>query len=193
MTEYCRNKDRAVITFTIDGQSERLEVSPTPVKVEENPVGAIDPSTHCNNMIEPINIKTYGEIETIKLLTPTFAKLNAERNQETERPCPIPQIVGDRLVSYFDGQDLGNYELNKYGCCYEVYYKGGDRKQLKVTDGNGNTVYDKTGNIKNLKVGCDSDCPDGHIKCQCNKYPGYCCIDCNEYVEKIKNAARRIK
>lgn len=191
---YCENKDRAVITFVIDGNPERIEVSPTPVTVEENPTGAIEPSTVCNDMREPINIKTYGEIDRIELLTPQFARLTPERNAEFPRDCPIPQIVGDRLVSYFDGPEGDeNYKLNKYGCCYMVYYKGGDKKRLKITDGNNNIVYDKTGVVKNLKVGCDSDCPDGHLKCDCNRYPGYCCIPCDEYATKISNAARRIK
>lgn len=30
------------------------------------------------------------------------------------------------------------------------------------------------------------DCPDGHLKCMCNTYPGYCCIPCSQ----IKQALR---
>lgn len=43
------------------------------------------------------------------------------------------------------------------------------------------------------QISCDDNCPDGQMKCSCDKYPGYCCISCSDIVSKIKNLASRLK
>lgn len=51
--------------------------------------------------------------------------------------------------------------------------------------------------VKNCdyKITCDDDCPDGHLKCECSAYPGYCCIPCNEIklgIQSITAAVRSV-
>lgn len=36
-----------------------------------------------------------------------------------------------------------------------------------------------------FNVGCNDDCPPGHIRCETSAYPGYCCIPCNEIKSEI--------
>jgi hypothetical protein len=65
-------------------------------------------------------------------------------------------------------------------------------KGLFVFDENGSLIARVDADATPYKVDC-GDCPPGSIKCKCSHYPGYCCIPCQETVNKVNNIAAKIK
>lgn len=56
---------------------------------------------------------------------------------------------------------------------------------VTIQDCNGNQIYNKSGQVCNTSYNCDG-CPDGTIQCNCNDYPGYCCLPCEAIEEEIQ-------
>lgn len=43
-----------------------------------------------------------------------------------------------------------------------------------------------------FKVACEG-CPEGTIKCECDSYPGYCCVSCSELKTNIAGITATVK
>ena len=63
-----------------------------------------------------------------------------------------------------------------------------------VISNNGNTIFTDKGECPcNFNVACGDDCPDGSIRCDCDSYPGYCCIPCDEVKGGIANITAMLR
>lgn len=56
---------------------------------------------------------------------------------------------------------------------------------VTIQDCNGNQIYNKSGQVCSFAYNCNG-CPDGTIQCNCNNYPGYCCLPCQAIEEEIQ-------
>lgn len=65
--------------------------------------------------------------------------------------------------------------------------------EIKVSK-NGQIIFSDKGVCPvKFDVTCDEDCPEGSHKCTHNKYPGYCCLPCEETGQRINNIANKIR
>jgi hypothetical protein len=104
----------------------------------------------------------------------------ASRSDHPSFPgCTIQVIIIDDLEQY------GAFPGDAY-----LISEGESDCIIKVKNKNFQDTY-KCGT--EYEVICDDDCPPGHIKCEHNGYPGYCCIPCKSTAERINNLASRIK
>lgn len=62
---------------------------------------------------------------------------------------------------------------------------------------NGKVLFTDTGSCPcTFTIACGNQCPDGTIRCQCQSYPGYCCIPCGDIegrIERLTALVRSIK
>lgn len=66
--------------------------------------------------------------------------------------------------------------------------------KLEVKDKTGKLIFEKAGNCPiKFTVACGDSCPEGHIKCKCSDYPGYCCIPCEQLKNEVKSIKSTIK
>ncbi|MBW4677840.1 MAG: hypothetical protein KME52_28745 [Desmonostoc geniculatum HA4340-LM1] len=71
-------------------------------------------------------------------------------------------------------------------------YNNGKR-ELVVTGTSGREYLRVEVSDCNYIVTCDDNCPPGHIKCECDSYPGYCCIPCSEIRSEISSATATLR
>ncbi|MEY2859283.1 MAG: hypothetical protein RLZZ74_3596, partial [Cyanobacteriota bacterium] len=71
---------------------------------------------------------------------------------------------------------------------------GKDRCAIQVFNTkSGELIFQDQGDCPCVfEVQC-GNCPDEHIECKANHYPGYCCIPCESISQKIHNLANRIQ
>jgi len=75
------------------------------------------------------------------------------------------------------GLPVANGEYPCFGCL------GGCN--VTIQDCNGDTIYNNSGGNCSTSFACDG-CPTGTIQCNCNNYPGYCCLPCQAIEEEIQ-------
>jgi hypothetical protein len=64
---------------------------------------------------------------------------------------------------------------------------------LQVRDINQNLLFSNSGKCPiTFQVSC-GNCPDRHLECKCNAYPGYCCIPCSEIKGGIAAATAAVR
>lgn len=89
-------------------------------------------------------------------------------------------VQGNRMYCYFDagGESSGAdfYADNEGICSYKVLLKN---QPFTIKDSLGNVIYSNPDVSCNYTVACDEECPPGYCRCECKKYPGYCCYDSN--------------
>ncbi|AFY54387.1 hypothetical protein Riv7116_1846 [Rivularia sp. PCC 7116] len=65
--------------------------------------------------------------------------------------------------------------------------------EIIVYDKDGKQLYQNTGKSPcNVEIACDDDCPKGYLKCESNKYPGYCCLPCKDTASKIRDLGNKL-
>jgi hypothetical protein len=58
----------------------------------------------------------------------------------------------------------------------------------------GNTLYREVGECPiKWNYSCDNECPDGFLKCECDEYPGYCCLPCGSVEAGITSIKTQIE
>ncbi|BAZ36970.1 hypothetical protein NIES4101_28910 [Calothrix sp. NIES-4101] len=65
--------------------------------------------------------------------------------------------------------------------------------QIVITTEDGTVFNSKIGKKCSFDYSCDDNCPEEHVKCEKDSYPGYCCLPCASTAQKIHNLANRIK
>lgn len=62
-----------------------------------------------------------------------------------------------------------------------------DGCEITIFDKDGGQLYkDKGKSPCKVEVACGDACPEGYLKCSSNKYPGYCCLPCQQTANKIR-------
>lgn len=155
MSEYCLGCKKA--TITINSPFLTIEVdAPAEVQIVDSSL-----ETYIHDMTTPIN-QTYDRVVKSVALTTSGQTYNNGAPVNPIRDCPIPSINGKQITSDFDNY----YPDNTGSCSYQVILGGG----ISI---NGKTY---ASNDNQFQVACDSDCPNGYCKIDCEQYPGYCCI-----------------
>lgn len=196
MTRYCENKSKATISFSLNGRQQRIEVEPCPVDVE-----ITQESTATDGVWSTIKyaytlegqeyidvVSAWGAIEGIRESEGSIQLLCRGRDFPSgPNPSPFWEFVttistafiqlNPRIISIIrdDGQLVNDQQI------------------ITIKDINGNILYQKSGKVENLQVGCDEGCPDGYIKCEASVYPGYCCISCSEIKTGIASATAMVR
>ncbi|MDZ8240145.1 MAG: hypothetical protein RMZ69_23850 [Nostoc sp. ChiQUE01a] len=66
-------------------------------------------------------------------------------------------------------------------------------KGVQIIDSTGAVIFDDNAVDCNWDVKCDEECPEGSHKCTHNKFPGYCCVSCQEVGNRLKNIAAQLR
>lgn len=75
-------------------------------------------------------------------------------------------------------------QVNPAGLYFQLFSLDGCR--IIITDQQGE-IFNKVFNqCPKYEVFCDDNCPEGYLKCKSDKYPGYCCLSCQETANKIR-------
>jgi|SRR6476469_204261 len=76
------------------------------------------------------------------------------------------------------------------GQCLECI---GNSCSIAFKDLQGNILYRETGECPiTWKYSCDDECPEGFLKCECDEYPGYCCMPCSPILNRLSTIENKI-
>lgn len=198
---YCEEGNTAVITVSFNGQKETLEAPDTPICVKKE---SIDSNT---------GKKCYRFQAFLKGVV-TFEHfacgVNAYYQSDSSLINNGAWLVVDGVIQngtyyyYWSGNHGGvNYSRtleivtdsntrtgSSSGDCSNC---NSDSVKVTIKDKNGNQLYQKTGKDPcNVLVSCNG-CPSGQIKCDCDAYPGFCCISCSEIKGGIASATAMLR
>jgi hypothetical protein len=110
-------------------------------------------------------------------------------------PYPNLTACSWTKLTFFIGDDISTTQ--NFPSAYQIaqvnnpdYSPGG--KALIIKDSLGNQLFKANARDCNFIVNCNDECPEGSHKCTHNKYPGYCCVPCEETGDKLKNIASTV-
>lgn len=103
--------------------------------------------------------------------------------------CPT-KTATYRISNQF-GQSDGNifYAIIPSGFSFVPW-----KCRVEILDADNNEVFAKDypyGQCPKVQVKC-AECPTGFMKLKINRYPGYCCVNCQELKNKISNMGRKL-
>lgn len=184
----CENATKAIVMLTYsDSIQERIISSKPPVSVlleqhNENGKKIYIRGTAYNSSCNPL---------------PNYEEFRGTVSLETQ--VALVQLPGGTCPSgvQYAVQNAGGstgteWIAESVSLREEPFYKG---CQIKVIDLTG-TIYQKNAvnqQCPTYKISCDNDCPEGEMKCECNAYPGYCCISCLEIKAEIQSTTAMVR
>ncbi|BAY10637.1 hypothetical protein [Calothrix sp. NIES-2098] len=194
MTEYCNIGDKPKVNFKFATQLEEIyqsNVSPIDVSVEDFSVNTINYnpngyriSFYSTNSGTPgiLTVRDYNIVDT------------GNGNQDLRYVLQVQRCGEDGLHDYTN-VDPNSITVMPTVTCPDVK-PDKYRSRLHVKElGQTNDVFTVEGDYPcKYRVAC-SDCPPGTCRCDCDNYPGYCCLPCNEIGQKIAvitEAVRRL-
>lgn len=192
MTEqHCEGKKKAWIEFRLDTNKnwEKLEVENPPISVD-----IIAPQAGWYDEYDGLfgDCKTpyFNQIYWLNDEDPTASYSMRADRQGTPPNCgKYGSLYRNNIFVYHaNGYTRSEIKFKKPTC------------KLEIRDGTGTLIFSRETEKKNSKcpieirqITCDDECPPNHIKCECSKPPGYCCIPCGEIVGPLNALANRIR
>ncbi|MBD2516865.1 hypothetical protein H6G93_17940 [Nostoc sp. FACHB-973] len=192
MSRYCENKSSATVNITWSSGEKKQVIS-------ENPY--ID--------VSAVTTASY----TLEYYYSPIGIIGAGTNTKSIGSFVYPLTLGN--ISYSNPSEYGG---NKYS---DVSYTDGSNNsgtiavvhnsvyghtvsnlrliassiqtQVTITDSQGKVIVVSAEGTATWEVSCDDDCPADSHKCTHNKYPGYCCVPCQEVGNRLKNIASKVR
>lgn len=194
MTRYCESKSSAIINITwSEGKKERV--------ASDSPYVDVTSSSQSSYVLHyyyhPIGIS--GEGQFTRNIGVYSAPLTLGSIVYSN---PSSSGFGGYLwsdVNYVDGSgNSGTIPVshnNVYGHTVTDVYVTNDGivTKVSVVDKNAKVIQITGNGTATWTVTCDDECPPGYMKCECNSYPGYCCISCSEIRSGINNATALLR
>ncbi|MBD2438258.1 hypothetical protein [Nostoc sp. FACHB-110] len=176
----CENKSKAIVIWQWQGEQEKnFETKQTPVDVTLTPI------TNSDNPYW--NVKNQAG-ETIFTFQSHSYNLFANTTYERQPKA------GDYLIELVNAS---NQITSQFVYDFPVSISLANITGCKIEIKNGNTLlFSEQRNNKPCpvyKIRCENDCASDEIKCECNHYPGYCCVPCNHVKSKIAQATATLK
>ncbi|MBD2412212.1 hypothetical protein FACHB389_35910 [Nostoc calcicola FACHB-389] len=171
---FCAGKRKAIVKYTKPNKERvRVELNQVPINI------TIEPSS-------PGTYRFYGVGDdklfyefTASGINPGYS-VNSGFNGRGMTPTMNSAFIKPQSYYYVSG--YGIQEIVKAVGC-----------QIKIT-GSSNVFTDTVECPNgNYEVSCDDECPLGHIRCECDSYPGYCCIPCSEIRSEIAAATTALR
>jgi hypothetical protein len=116
--------------------------------------------------------------------------LNHEYNRSTGLSCTAYDLtfyVGSSVVG--TANLAPDYQVQQ---SVNPNYDSGNR-ELVITGNSGAELFRTRVSDCEYAITCDDDCPQGSHKCTHNKYPGYCCVPCQEVGNRLKSIASKVR
>ncbi|BAY22368.1 hypothetical protein NIES2100_21310 [Calothrix sp. NIES-2100] len=94
--------------------------------------------------------------------------------------------------------EFGNIDINQFGVNPAIVCSTSKPERLKARlhirkSGSTTDIFTAVGDRPGkFRVAC-SDCPPGTCRCECDHYPGYCCLPCNEVKGNIRAITELVK
>ncbi|OCQ98964.1 hypothetical protein BCD64_23280 [Nostoc sp. MBR 210] len=196
MSGLCEGSKKATAIITYKGKTTRVESKRPPidytVEYSENDSQSNE-DVRCD--YELTNFLSDGTTGTetfrldpkkqIYVKTPEEGGVSGSSNY----PSFVLYAGEDVISAKYAPDQVSNMTVAFAGNC------GGKGWRVKINDASGqifSKFYPGEEEPK-VEVACDDNCPQGQMKCKCDKYPGYCCIPCNSVVPKINNLAAKLR
>lgn len=148
-----------------------------------------------NDKICEYKLITYRPNGTIGI---EIFKINPSKNVYVQTPAMggldfgFPAFVlwadQDRLSAKYQGFEAIDMVVEFNGNCLGTGYL------VEIFDKRGR-IFRKffPGEQPEVNIICDDACPPNHLKCKCDKYPGFCCVPCNQINSQITKATSTLK
>ncbi|MDZ8023584.1 MAG: hypothetical protein RMX97_02645 [Nostoc sp. DedQUE11] len=202
MTTYCSPTDSiAIVTLTKNGKGFEVKSTKPPLTITCKSANNPD----CT----PVKVDYYRKDKN--------SNTNAidEDNYSYRLYAPVSGI---RIVNEYNIQ-IHAHGLVSLGICgdsrwYNVATSGGNwriiearitgitpietndlpnTKGVQIIDSTGAVIFDDNTIDCDWDVKCNQDCPEGSHKCTHNKFPGYCCVSCQEVGDRLKSIASQLR
>jgi len=191
----CEGKIKGKIFFTDQGIKKEVIVSVAPFFVSCNLVGS------CG--------KTGNRTITYNVANPAASSQNGSTSIFASFKDEVPFFKAVPQSGTYDGN---RYDL--WGNCHgierlisqsfslmsgaisiinNVFATNPASTGLVITDSSDNVLFNIAVSECSYSISCDDDCPPGFHKCTHKKYPGYCCVPCEEVGQRINNIANKIR
>lgn len=185
MSNYCQGYTKATVNITFP-EKEKIILKSTPILVDVVLTNQGIYQDYIHNMNQKID-KTFDRAITNVILKDSnnkyiFSGEYPPSDPRVNRTCPLPSIQGNKIYLDFDP---GAYADNSGSCVYTIFFGGWT---LTATNAIGQQIKRNYNQKPIFNVACGDNCPDGYLRCDCNEYPGYCCIPCSEIKGEIANA-----
>lgn len=204
---YCEDKDTATVIYSFNkGEEKRytaekenlpLTVTKETVKITSGAKSSSrfdfdgnNPGSYSFTIVAPVEIpqeKGEEDIE-IYLESGTWDDYGGIGSYSTE--IGIVQTYGGEPLLVGTGRTIDGTvtNLEPVQCYADISLDWRYEEGCKlVISHQGKILYEETGECPlDFNVVCDRDCPPGHLKCNSNKYPGYCCLPCKDTASKIR-------
>jgi hypothetical protein len=189
---FCEGSNFGKVFFTDKSINKVIEIKKTPFSVSCNPVDArgrsgtltysyngANPEPQCKNQTREISLYENERLE--------FRGVSDSEGYDGKRyQLWAVSSIGERLLNDSFSLGCGSISLSS------TKFTASGNDGLVVKDANGNNLYVVAVSECNYSVSCDDDCPEGSHKCTHNKYPGHCCVPCQEVGDKLKNIASKV-
>jgi hypothetical protein len=195
MPDYCNTGERATLYYQFPDSAMQKQVFEFPISVE------IKNSA-------PQNYNPDGYKLTLKLYDPFSSSVGGygmasfivrgysvgDNNPNYGQSVTIIDCSGaSKGVGFIWPQDMGTIFIDSSVKCSSPSEDTTDTITVKPK-GTNKILFTATGkHAVSYNVVCGDECPPGHIKCDCNEYPGFCCIPCSEIIGGIRSAISAIR
>jgi hypothetical protein len=202
MSNYCSATDSvAIVTLTKNGKTFQVKSAKPPLTI--NCKSANNPD--CT----PVKVSYYTKEKN------SNTNAISEGNYTYNLYAPISgiKIVGGQNIQIYSrgSTAFGSCNLPSW---YTIASTGGNWKYIearitniepiqinnlpntkgvRITDSTGAIIFDDNTIDCDWDVKCEEGCPEGTHKCTHNKFPGYCCVSCQEVGDRLKNIASQLR
>lgn len=188
---YCNLGEKATVTYTNkSGVVSQFITKNTPIDIECSDqqrtgkyiftLNDYGYTTDCNSS---------GQLFTETVIADSY-QVTSTTNSGQYASCPWYEVA-----FYIDADLVTSFKKTMRYSVSQVsnpnYSPGG--KVLIIRNAQGTKLLEQQVKDCNYKVACGEECPGGHHKCKTNKYPGYCCIPCQQTASRINNLASKAR
>ncbi|MFN6499784.1 MAG: hypothetical protein RMX65_022715 [Nostoc sp. DedQUE01] len=202
MPDYCSATDTvAIVTLTKNGKTFQVKSAKLPLTITCKSANNPD----CT----PVKISYYAK----EINSNTNAISEGNYTYNLYAPISGIRIVGEQNIQIYSRGSTAFGICNPSGW-YTIASTGGNWKYIEATitnitpiqtnnlpntkgvriiDNTGAVIFDDNTIDCDWDVKCNQDCPEGSHKCTHNKFPGYCCVSCQEVGDRLKNIASQLR
>lgn len=189
---YCQRGEKATLYYTSSKQQKVVTFNDTPIAVSINVAG-----TTCWRFY---GLNSFGAQQELFAFgsSPGFEVTGTIAYPTLSGVIQNPLSGGGGSIYFLAPYGYGAAQNstptltpgNTFGSCPSAR---NPTFQIQVTGNSGIAWNDQIDNANAYTVVCGSNCPSGYLKCSCNNYPGYCCVDCAPIENKIDSMTQQVK
>lgn len=194
---YCSAGDKAVIKYKLGNKERTFEIEKTPIEINvyQKPVVATEnfsPEGFTLRFYSPNNRNWIeGQFKDFLIYPSSNNSYGTNYAGIALRNCVSDDISKSEGKPIGPGVDITTITIDFTQKC-PIQYQGKNRCYIEVKYNDLIIFVDQGDCPASFEVQC-GDCPEGTIRCDSPKYPGYCCIPCAELAQRVNAMIRRLK